>query len=47
MTKAGAARFAALGSKLKDVQDRFLAPLEKAEREQLIDFLSRLGADKL
>lgn len=45
MTKQGEARFAALGVKLKEVQDRFLSPLQSRERDQLIDFLTRIGSD--
>lgn len=44
ITDKGAARFAALGAKLKAVQDRFLEPLNEAEREQLTGPLRRLGA---
>ena len=47
ITEEGAARFAALGVKLKDVQDRFLAPLEEDERKHLVDLLTRLGSDPL
>ena|SRR5438270_8570623 len=47
ITEEGARKFAALGVELKAVQDRFLAPLNKAEREQLIDLLTRLGSDPL
>lgn len=45
MTRDGAVRFASLGVKLKAVQDRFLAPLKPAERERLIDLLTRLGSN--
>ena len=45
ITQEGAARFASLGVKLKAVQDSFLAPLKLAERDCLIDLLTRLGAD--
>ncbi len=44
ITDKGATRFAALGTKLKAVQDRFLEPLNEAERKQLTDLLRRLGA---
>ena len=43
MTKEGAERFAALGVKLKKVQDEFLAPLDAQEQELLVDLLFRLG----
>jgi DNA-binding MarR family transcriptional regulator len=45
ITDDGAARFAALGVKLKAVQDRFLAPLDGQERETLVDLLIRLATD--
>lgn len=45
ITEEGSARFTALGVKLKAVQDRFLAPLDEAERHLLVDLLSRLGSD--
>lgn len=43
MTKEGAERFAALGVKLKKVQNEFLAPLDAEEQELLVDLLFRLG----
>src|SRR4051794_17871501 len=46
ITRDGAARFAKLGVKLKTVQDRFLARLSPADRERLVDLLTRLGADE-
>jgi DNA-binding MarR family transcriptional regulator len=47
ITEEGAGRFAALGVKLKAVQDRFLAPLDESERDLLADLLSRLGSNPL
>lgn len=43
LTEKGAAKFKKLGPALKAVQDRFLAPLDAAERAQLADLLQRLG----
>lgn len=44
LTEKGAAKFRKLGPSLKKVQDRFLAPLAPAEREQLVDLLQLLAA---
>jgi DNA-binding MarR family transcriptional regulator len=46
MTEEGAARFAVLGVKMKDVQDAFLAPLDEREREQLVALLIRVTSDR-
>jgi DNA-binding MarR family transcriptional regulator len=45
MTQPGAARFAVLGVKMKQVQDAFLAPLDEAERERLVDLLIKVTSD--
>ena len=43
MTESGAAKFGELGKKLKVAQDEFVAPLTKAELDELIGLLARLG----
>jgi DNA-binding MarR family transcriptional regulator len=43
ITKQGAKKFAALGTKLKKVQDQFLLPLDEDEQALLVDLLLRLG----
>jgi len=43
LTPKGAAQFRSLGPALKKVQDRFLAPLSKAEQRLLLDMLQRLA----
>jgi DNA-binding MarR family transcriptional regulator len=45
LTEDGARKFAGLGLRLKEMQDRFLAPLGQAERETLVALLMRLSAD--
>lgn len=42
LTEEGAARFAAIAPRMKDVQDGFLAPLGESERAQLVDLLIRV-----
>ena len=46
LTEEGAARFAAIAPRMKDVQDAFLAPLEEEEQAQLVDLLIRLTRDE-
>ena len=43
ITREGAKKFTALGTKLKKVQDQFLSPLNKHEQKALVDLLMRLG----
>jgi DNA-binding MarR family transcriptional regulator len=43
ITEEGASRFAELGKKMQLVQDRFLAPLDPEERDQIVELLERLG----
>src|SRR3954462_8064125 len=45
MTAEGAARFAVLGVRMKEVQDAFLAPLDESEREQLVALLIKVTED--
>src|SRR4051812_20752001 len=42
LTEEGAARFAAIAPRMKDVQDNFLAPLDERERAQLVDLLIKV-----
>jgi DNA-binding MarR family transcriptional regulator len=44
VTTQGAKRFAALGVKLKKVQDQFLSPLSEEEQALLLELLARLGS---
>jgi len=44
LTEKGAAKFRKLGPSLKNVQDRFLAPLTAVERAHLVGLLQRLTA---
>jgi DNA-binding MarR family transcriptional regulator len=44
VTTQGAKRFAALGVKLKKVQDQFLSPLSEEEQALLVELLARLGS---
>jgi DNA-binding MarR family transcriptional regulator len=46
MTPEGAARFTALGVRMKEVQDAFLAPLDEREREQLVALLIKVTDDE-
>ncbi len=43
LTPEGEARYRALGPRLRQTQDRFLAPLSEAEHAALVDLLTRLG----
>ncbi len=45
LTEDGARKFAGLGLRLQEMQDRFLAPLTEAERETLVALLVRLSGD--
>ena len=45
MTQEGAARFTALGLRMQEVQDAFVAPLDESERDQLVALLIKVTDD--
>ena len=47
LTEEGARKFAQLGPRLGAVQERFLAPLGPADRERLLDLLTRLAGAEM
>jgi DNA-binding MarR family transcriptional regulator len=45
LTRAGRAELARLDGVVAEIQERFLAPLNEAERRQLVRILTKLGGE--